>query len=116
MDRDFTPNDYELLLALDEEMRAQGVRGIPQPLIERLPTFTVPVSKRKASETSETGSSSMEESEEKARERERESTCSICLEPKLPGEMVRMLPVSLTTPQPVLHSHTVSHHAHRRAC
>ena len=42
MDRDFTPNDYELLLGLDEEMRAQQFTGIPQPLIERLPTFPVP--------------------------------------------------------------------------
>lgn len=91
MDRDFTPNDYELLLALDEEMRTQQHRGIPQPLIERLPTFTIPASTRKASEASETGG---QESEEKARERERETTCAICLEPKLPGEMVRMLPVS----------------------
>ena len=42
MDRDFTPNDYELLLGLDEEMRAQQFTGIPQSLIERLPTFPVP--------------------------------------------------------------------------
>ena len=91
MDRDFTPNDYELLLALDEEMRAQQQRGIPQPLIERLPTFPIPASSRKANETDEDGG---QESEEKARERERETTCAICLEPKRPGEMVRMLPVS----------------------
>ena len=90
MDRDFTPNDYELLLALDEEMR--GHRGIPQPLIERLPTFPIPASTRKASETTAQGEGG--ESEEKARERERETTCAICLEPKLPGELVRMLPVS----------------------
>ena len=92
MDRDFTPNDYELLLALDEEMRAQQHRGIPQPLIERLPTFPIPASSRKASEVA--GDAGGQESEEKARERERETTCAICLEPKLPGEMVRMLPVS----------------------
>jgi len=39
MDRDFNPNDYEVLLRLDEEVRARTFTGIPQSQINRLPTF-----------------------------------------------------------------------------
>ena len=78
MDRDFTPNDYELLLALDEEARAQNLRGIPQPLIERLPTFPVRAVTRKPSDTPGEGAEGTQRDEEKALEKEREATCAVC--------------------------------------
>jgi len=41
MDRDFNSNDYEVLLRLDDEVRARTFTGIPQSQINRLPTFTL---------------------------------------------------------------------------
>jgi hypothetical protein len=72
MDRDFTPNDYEMLLALDEEARASEFTGIPQSQIERLPTFPAP----------------RPSNDDKASV----SNCAVCLHPKNAGEMLRSLP------------------------
>jgi len=41
MDRDFNPNDYDMLLRLDDEVRANTFTGIPQSQINRLPTFVL---------------------------------------------------------------------------
>jgi hypothetical protein len=64
--------DYEMLLSLDDEVRANAMNGVPQNQIEMLPTFPVPAPK--ASSTAAP------------------SECSICLEPKVPNEIVRSLP------------------------
>jgi hypothetical protein len=59
LDRDFTPNDYEVLCRLDEEMRAGTLTGIPQSQIERLPKFTyLPPSSSSTSSSSASSSSS----------------------------------------------------------
>ena len=118
MDRDFTPNDYELLLGLDEEVRAMQFTGIPQPLIERLPTFPVPQRKTTAgddSSSSVASTSSMSSSSSSVGigsstpgddddAPASEMVCAICLEEKRPGEMIRMLPC--------LHSSHTQHTAH----
>lgn len=94
MDRDFTPNDYELLLGLDEEMRAQQFTGIPQPLIERLPTFPVPGRKATLEDSSApagSAASSASSSSQPTADGD-DVVCAICLELKRPGEMIRMLP------------------------
>jgi len=41
MDREFNPNDYDMLLRLDDEVRANTFTGIPQSQINRLPTFVL---------------------------------------------------------------------------
>lgn len=80
LDREFTPNDYEMLLTLDEEARASQFTGIPQSLIERLPTFKVPFS------LPQTSTPLKPQAEELA------SACAICLEAKSGGETLRILP------------------------
>jgi len=112
MDRDFTPNDYELLLGLDEELRAQQFTGIPQQLIERLPTYTItkanaatPINTSHSSSTASNlftvgesesdtgiGGESNTTSIGPISEVDTSTICAICLEPKLPGQMVRVLP------------------------
>lgn len=98
MDRDFTPNDYEILLALDEEMRAQQFTGIPQSLIERLPTFTVPPARPSSKLSNPAPSTSLENPTSTPTGDDDSSTvddvhsCAICLESKLPGEVIRVLP------------------------
>lgn len=73
MDRDFTSSDYDTLLALDDESRAQTFNGLHQSSIERLPTYAVPKATPNQSPTSKS------------------ENCSVCLEPKQEGEMVRAL-------------------------
>jgi len=91
MDRDFTPNDYELLLGLDEDLRAQQFTGISQTDIERLPTYIMP------SKTTEEGDENQIQQQNPGRTTAASaasdaSVCAICLEPKLPGQLVRVLP------------------------
>jgi len=71
MDRDFTPNDYETLLYLDEEARAGQVTGIPQSQIDRLPVHTVSASDVVANKV---------------------SICSVCLEMPKAGDTLRTVP------------------------
>lgn len=79
IDRDFTPNDYDMLLSLDENRSNQG---LPQYQIDRLPTFTVPPS---AQSSTPTGDNTNEKSTQN-------NNCAVCLENKVPGEVVRSLP------------------------
>ena len=78
LDRDFNANDYDTLLALDDESRAQTFNGLHQSAIERLPTYAVPKSVAAAGGVSKSPTSKQE-------------NCSVCLEPKAEGEMVRAL-------------------------
>lgn len=74
-DRDFGPNDYDLLLRLDSEHQAQVFTGIPASQIQRLPTWRVPKATPGAAATAS-----------------KENVCAVCLEDKVEGEMVRTLP------------------------
>lgn len=76
-DRDFGPNDYELLCRLDAEHQAQVFTGIPASAIERLPTYKVP----KSAASSSSSSTASKEA----------NLCSICLEDKTEGQTVRAL-------------------------
>jgi hypothetical protein len=67
-DRDFTPADYETLQRLDEEHKANTFTGIPLSQIERLPTYQM----GKTTHTEDV-------------------SCTICLEDRLEGELVRSL-------------------------
>jgi E3 ubiquitin-protein ligase SDIR1 len=78
INRDFTPNDYEMLLRLDDESRSR-LTGMPQSEIERLPSYLVPAFK-----TPEGG-----EDDEVTKKKHQ---CPICLEQKAPGDTVRTLP------------------------
>ena len=69
LDRDFTSNDYDLLLRLDAEHAAQSFTGVPASAIERLPSWRVP----KPTTTSKV------------------NVCSVCLEDQVEGELVRTL-------------------------
>ncbi len=71
--------DYDMLLSLDENRSNQG---LPQYQIDRLPTFTVPPS---AQSSTPTGDNTNENSTQN-------NNCAVCLENKVPGEVVRSLP------------------------
>lgn len=71
MDRDFTPNDYEELLRLDEEARAQTFNGCPASVIERFPTFKIPPHDPSHPQKAQ--------------------QCAVCLEDKVEGQTVRAL-------------------------
>jgi len=91
MDRDFTPNDYELLLGLDEELRSQQYTGINQSSIERLPTYQIPYNKIAETNT-QTIQDELSADGITSTNHVDNSICAICLEPKLPGQLVRVLP------------------------
>ena len=80
-DRDFNANDYEMLLRLDEEHRAQTFTGIPASLIDRLPTYRVPPPHKPSS-----GGDG-----DAAATPTKEDMCAVCLEPRIEGQMVRTL-------------------------
>jgi len=97
LDREFGPNDYDTLLRLDEELARSQARRIPQgqPLpgglstsqINLFPSFIMPViidtggkdQKDKDTETTIKKPLSIE-------------NCPICLDPKVPGEVLRTVP------------------------
>jgi len=70
LDRDFTSNDYDLLLRLDAENAAQTFTGVPASVIDRLPCYAVPKPSSGAS---------------------KDNACAVCLEDRVEGEMVRTL-------------------------
>lgn len=76
LDRDFTPEDYEMLLTLDEEARSQQQIGLTQASIERFPSYVVEKKKSLSSASND----------------QHEDICSICLEPRTIGNIVRTLP------------------------
>eukprot|EP00297_Palpitomonas_bilix_P018638 CAMPEP_0113867060 /NCGR_PEP_ID=MMETSP0780_2-20120614/213_1 /TAXON_ID=652834 /ORGANISM="Palpitomonas bilix" /LENGTH=151 /DNA_ID=CAMNT_0000851969 /DNA_START=496 /DNA_END=951 /DNA_ORIENTATION=- /assembly_acc=CAM_ASM_000599 len=73
-DRDFDANDYEALLALDEEMN-HGKVALTSTDLDRFPIYTMPPREDNLKD----------EGQEAYR-------CSICLELLLPGNVARLLP------------------------
>lgn len=78
-DRDFGPEDYEMLLALDEHTPTKMIARASRGEISRLPTIKYAPPKEDPSDPAKT--------KEEARTR-----CLVCLEDFVPGETLRLLP------------------------
>ncbi|KAA0166899.1 hypothetical protein FNF28_02971 [Cafeteria roenbergensis] len=77
--RDFGPEDYEMLLALDEHTPTKMIARASRGEISRLPTINYTPPREDPSDPAKT--------KEEARTR-----CLVCLEDFVPGETLRLLP------------------------
>ena len=78
-DRDFGPEDYEMLLALDEHTPTKMIARASRGEISRLPTINYTPPREDPSDPAK--------AKEEARTR-----CLVCLEDFVPGETLRLLP------------------------
>jgi len=139
MDRELGPNDYDMLLRLDEENKQrqqflQNLTGMPltggfsKDQINRLPTFVVPLPPAPSSTSSSSSSSSLlSDTDQKKNTKMTEEdvlkkslsssmlisstaeNCAVCLEPKLPGEVLRTVPCCHTFHAPCIDPWLQSH-------
>ena len=80
--RDFTPNDYEALLALDEDTPTTRLQGASQAQVNRLPTYKFKAPKKAAGAESDDVSSAGDE----------HSSCMVCLCDFEDGDTLKIVP------------------------
>lgn len=85
--RDFNENDYEALLALDDENELQFLRGASPSDIARLPTFRIPSSHKQKNQDD-----SIQYCNDKVGKDLMNKTCPVCLENFIEEDVVCTLP------------------------
>jgi len=96
LDREFGPNDYDMLLKLDDELARSRAARIPQgqPLPGGLSTSQInlfPSFIMSTTQPTDTGLKEYKELETVKKSQPIEN-CAICLEPKVGGEVLRTVP------------------------